>query len=96
MEHKVLSEEEKDEIIVSFLGAQERDEFCHQLNLDRYNQMLSVLPEGEWKSQIAKLRDETAQRLDEVRSIIAATVPQLPPAERVQAAKGRLQRMTGT
>jgi hypothetical protein len=90
MAYRVLSQDEQDEIIVAFMQAQERDLYCHQLNLARYNQMLSKLPDGEWKSQIIKLRDETAKRLDEVQSIIAATESQLPPAEQIEAAKTRL------
>ena len=91
MEYQVLSQEEQDDIIVSFLLSQERDEFCHQLNLERYKQMLTVLPEGAWKSQVTKLRDETSKRLEEVKSISAATIAQLPPAERIETAKQRLK-----
>ncbi|HUV56508.1 MAG TPA: hypothetical protein VMV84_04675 [Dehalococcoidales bacterium] len=89
-DYNVLSQEEQDEIIVSFMQAQERDDFCHQLNLSRYETMLKTLPEGDWKSRVAKLRAETVQRLAEVRSIIAATEPQLPSAERLAVAKNRL------
>jgi hypothetical protein len=90
MPYKILSQDEQDEIIVSFMQAQERDEFTHKINLERFDRMLENLPEGEWRSRVAKLRTDTAQRLEEVRSIIAATEPQLPPDERVQKAKTRL------
>lgn len=88
---KVLSEEERDRILVEFLEAQERDLFCHYVNLERYDEMLRTLPPGEWRNHIAKLREETAKRLEEVESIIAATLPQLPPEERLERAKAALR-----
>ena len=91
MPYEILSQEEQDDIIMSFLLSQERDEYCHQLNLTRYEQMLTVLPDGPWKQTITKYRDETNQRLAEVRSIIAATQAQLPPADRKQAAITRVR-----
>jgi hypothetical protein len=90
MPYNVLSQDEQDEIIVAFMQAQERDLFCHQLNLERYNRMLETLADGEFKSHITKLRDETAKRLAEVQAIIAATECQLPPQERIEAAKTRI------
>ena len=90
MSYKILTQDEQDEIIVSFLHAQERDEFCHQLNLARFDQMLSSLPEGKYKERITQLRNETNERLNEVTSIIAATQAQIPPKERVDAATARI------
>ena len=89
MDYKILTQEEQDDITASFLASQERDEFCHQTNLARYKAMLKSLPEGKWKQQVASLHDETVERLAEVQSIIAAT--ELPPAERLTAAKNRIK-----
>ena len=91
MLYEILSQDEQDEIIVSFLLAQERDQFCHELNRTRYDAMLLTLPEGKWKEQITELRAETLSRLNEVNTIIEATKPQLPDAVRVNAAKDRIK-----
>jgi len=90
-EYSVLSQDEQDDIVVSFMEAQERDLFSHRLNLERFDKMLSSLPEGKWKSRISDLRAETASRIAEVESIITATKGQLPTAGRIEAAKSRLQ-----
>ena len=87
---KVLTEEEQDEIIVEFLEAQERDLFSHTINLDRFERMLRKLPNGPWRERIEELKRQTQERLMEVASIIEATLPQLPPPERIRAAKQRL------
>ena len=88
-EYKTLSQEEMDEIVVDFLKAQERDLFCHEINLARYEEMLKVLPPGPWRDRITQLRDETIQRKAEVESIIAAT--QVPNKQRIEAALKRIK-----
>ena len=92
---KVLEQNEQDDIIVSFLLTQERDKYCHQLNLNRYDEILKTLSDGKWKKKITMLRIESAERLAEVDSIIAATERQLPPDKRFQAAKSRLKQKNG-
>lgn len=88
---KVLSQEDQDEILVEFLEAQERDLFCHQINLERYQEMLETLEPGPWRDRILQLKQETESRLEEVESIIEATLRQLPPPERLEAAKQRVK-----
>jgi len=82
----LMTQDEKDEIVVEFMLSQERDSYCHTLNLERYDQMLNGLPEGEWKKRVEHLRAETAKRLNEVDTIIAATEKQMPPKARIEAA----------
>lgn len=89
-EYKCLTQEERDEIVVAFLQAQERDKFCHELNLERYDDMLTVLPGGKWRERVTRLRAETEGRLAEVDSIITGTEKQLPDEARMQAARERL------
>lgn len=89
-EYVVLDQDERDEIIVSYLKAQERDLFCHRINLERYNEMLKTLPEGKFKSHINDLRLQTLEKLSEVESIINATKRQLPPLERINTALMRI------
>lgn len=91
MPYEVLTQEEQDEIMVGFLLSQERDEFCHSLNLERYEKMLADIPEGPWRKRIIKLRDETVGRLAEVRSILEATRAQLPPRGRIEGALARIK-----
>jgi hypothetical protein len=90
MEYTILSQDEQDEIIVAYLMAQERDAFCHNLNLERFERMIPSVAEGPWKERITHLRDETKQRLSEVQSLIEATRGQLPPADRINKARARI------
>lgn len=87
----LLTEEEKDDITVSFLKSQERDMYCHEVNIERYNTMLPTLPEGDFKKRIQHLLNDENKRKTEIESIIVATVPKLPSKERVAAAKIRLE-----
>lgn len=89
---RILSDEEKDNIIVEFMESQERDLYCLELNEERYAKMLKTLPPGKWKDRITQLHAETVERKTEVESIIAATAGQLPTAERIAAAKARLHK----
>ncbi|MBA7708237.1 hypothetical protein ES703_117130 [subsurface metagenome] len=90
-EYQILTEDEQDDIKVSFLRSQEKDKYCHAINKERYTAMLSVLEDGAWKTRVEKLLAETTGRLAEVDSIIAATLPQMPTQERIDAAIVRLQ-----
>ena len=87
----VLNEEEQDDIIVSFMQAQERDKFCHELNLSRYEAMLTTELRDDFRNKITQLKDETLSRLEEVDAIIAATRAQIPNSSRINAAKTRLR-----
>ena len=89
-DYQVLSQEEQDDIIVSFMHGQERDKYCHELNLARYAEMLKTLEAGPWRDRVSKLNGETVSRLAEVNSIIDVTTPQMPPPDRITAAKQRL------
>jgi hypothetical protein len=88
--YKLLTDDEKDEIMAAFIHAQERDLYCHTLGLERYNEILKNVAEGPWKKRIQALQREVILRLAEVESIITATTPQLPSSERLAAAKDRL------
>ena len=91
MEYTLLTEEEQDDIIVTFMQAQERDAFCHQINMERYDSMLVELPDDAFKKKIQGLMDETAGRLGEVTGIINATVKQMPDSVRIAASVARIK-----
>jgi hypothetical protein len=91
-DYSILSQDEQDDIVVDFMHAQERDKFCHELNLDRYDTILKAAEDGPWKKRVEDLRKETISRLAEVNSIIGATRKQLPPDARINAAKSRLNK----
>lgn len=93
-EYKLLTQDEQDEITASFLIAQERDLFCHQLNKERFTEMLKSLPEGDWKKRIKTLSDDTDKRIIEVDSLIKAT--KLPSTERLNAALQRVKAKEAT
>ena len=64
--------------LVEFLAAQERDLYCHQFNLQRYDAMLADASiNGAFRSKIEQLRAETVERIAEVSAIIRHTIPQL-------------------
>ena len=90
-EYRLLTQEEQDEIVATFLKAQERDLFTHRLNLQRFETMLPTLPPGEFKQRIQQLRSETIERIAEVEAIIEKTLPQAPPVERMRAAIARVE-----
>lgn len=90
MEYQVLSQDEQDDIVVSFMLSQERDKYCHELNLQRYTGMLEKLEPGKWRDQVLKLQADTVSRLAEINSIIEASKGQMPPAGRKTAAEQRI------
>lgn len=91
MNYIALSSEQQEEIAVQFLEATERDHFCHQLNRDRYVEMLKDLqPNDPFKKRIQQLLTETESRITEVELIIAKTLPQVQNVD-VQAVQARLK-----
>jgi hypothetical protein len=91
MAYLVLSQDEQDDIIVQFLGAQERDQFCHALNQTRYEAMGPALPDGDFKTRVQNLLETTIKAKAEVESIIAETTKQLPDQARIDAAIARVK-----
>jgi hypothetical protein len=91
MSYKTISEDEKDDIIVSFLHQQELDHLCHSINKVRYEKILSdrSIPDDEFKQNIQKLKDEVELRISQVEKIIEHTVEQLPSQERIDASVER-------
>jgi len=75
----VLTDQEKNDIVVAFLLAQERDHFCHSINLDRYNNILKTISTDDpFYSRVQQLQKETVERLNEVTAILTTTATQLP------------------
>lgn len=90
-EYQVLSQEEQDDIIVSFMLSQERDKFCLELNLNRYKDILEKGDgKGKWHDRVKELQAESVERLAEIDSIIGASKGQMPPQERIVAAQQRI------
>lgn len=93
--YQLLTQEEQDDIIVGYMLAQEKDAYCHSINLERYNDMLLALPAGKFKERIEELRNDTQLRLTEVQAIVNATKPQMPPKARQDAALQRIKAKEG-
>jgi hypothetical protein len=93
MEYKLLSDDEKDEIIAAFLKAQERDHYCYSINAERYATMLDdpLLTDMEFRARIEKLviTERAAQR--QVEKIVEHSAAQLPTKEKLDAAFARLK-----
>lgn len=84
-----LTQDEMDDALVNTHKANEMDLYIHGVNKERYETMLQTLPDGKFKDRITGLLAETNDRILEVSSILDATTPQLPPAERVTASLDR-------
>ncbi len=92
MAYKVLTQEDQDEIMFQFLEAQERDQFCHTINLERYNKILAdKAVNGAFRKRIEDLKGQTVSRLAEVEAIIKSSETQIPEKARLEAAKVRIQ-----
>ncbi|MDD3474320.1 MAG: hypothetical protein PHP08_00270 [Candidatus Dojkabacteria bacterium] len=92
IQYKTLTQDEKDDVIVSFLHQQEIDHYCHSINKERYEKLLSdnKLPEGTFKENIQNLMKELESRITEVERIIENTKSQLPSQERIESAIVRM------
>lgn len=89
--YQFLTEEEKHDMIVPFLHAQERDHYAHSINKERYERILldkTLTP--QFRSRIQDLLNQTNDRLHEVTHIMEKTRAQLPAPEAVEAAKQRM------
>ena len=88
----LLDQDKADDTVVAFYHEQEYTHYCHMINKERYEQILSSpIPSEAFGNRIVQLLNETNERLEEVGAIIAATVPQLPSQERIEAALLRLK-----
>lgn len=85
MQFKTLTQEEMDDMLVSTLKAQEVDLYIHTVNKQRYEEMLKTMEEGEFKSRVQHLLQETDTRITEVNTILNALEKQLPIQSRVDA-----------
>lgn len=92
--YKTLTQDEMDDIIVSFLHQQELELFCHSINLERYTNMIKDenLPEGNFKDNLKKLKKELETRITEVKGIVENTKSQLPSEERIKASLIRIEK----
>jgi hypothetical protein len=92
MDYQVLTDEEKHDMLVNTLYAQERDHWMHTVNKERYEAILAdpdVKP--NLRAQVQKLLTDTESRIHEVTHIIEKLRPQLPAAEHIQAAVVRIR-----
>src|SRR5258705_8994004 len=84
MKYKILTDEEQDDILASFLLGQERDHYCHEINEQRYEEMLPTLPDGAFKERIATLLKDTKERKKEVEHILTKTHAQIAGRDKDQ------------
>ena len=91
MAYLVLTQDEQDDIMVAFMLAQERDQFTHGVNRQRYEAMLLTLNAGPFRDRINQLLSETNSRIVEVDAIVQHSFSQMPPSVRIAAAVARLK-----
>jgi Tfp pilus assembly protein PilO len=95
MNYKTLKQDEMQEVIVSFYKGQETDLYVHNINKERYEEMLKTLPEGPFKTRVEKLLAETNERIEEVSAILAATEKQLPAQNEIDTVLASLELKEG-
>lgn len=84
-EYKVLSQDDRDDMIVHFYHSQESDLFLHRINLERYDKMLKGSLEDKFRERITELVRQEKAALANVVAIMKATEGQLPTQERITA-----------
>lgn len=87
----VLSQDEKNDCIVSFLKGQEFDYYTNTINLERYQKLYDLLEDGTFKTKIGVSITETQNALNEVGAIIDCTIPQLPSEKEIDKSIKRLK-----
>lgn len=74
MKYKILGKREQKKVVREYLLQQEREHYCHAINLARYAELLRVLPDGEFRTRIGQLHAECQARMAEVEAIVKATI----------------------
>ena len=91
-EYRHLSLDERDEMLVATMQAQERDLFMHTVNLERFEAIIAAAGTASpFTERIAGEIPVLRSRIVEVTAIIAALEPQMPPQARAAAAASRLK-----
>ena len=90
-QYRHLSLDERDDMLVATLQAQERDLFTHIINLERFEAIAAAGTASPFTTRIAEEIPVVRSRIAEVSAIIAALEPQMPPKERADAAAARLK-----
>lgn len=89
--YQLLTQDEQDDMLAQTLLAQERDLFMHTVNRERYQAIIEdQQTPAEFLERVITLRNETDGRLAEVGAIVRALNLQLPPPERLEAARTRI------
>lgn len=89
---KLLTQDERDEMLAQTLKNQEVDIFMHTVNKSRYQQIIPQLAEdNQLRKKLEKDVHDIDNRLAEIGAIITALTPQLPPLSRLKAAMSRLE-----
>jgi hypothetical protein len=91
-EYKLLTQDERDEMLAQTLKAQETDLFMHTSNKERFLEMIDLLPEDNlFRKKLEKEIEVIDSRLIEVSTIIETLEHQLPDNQRLQAAMTRIK-----
>jgi len=86
-----ITAEEKEDMLIQTLKAQEMDLYIHNLNKERYQDMLPNLPEGPFKVRIEGEINTIDSRLVEVNAVITALDKQIPVGTDVAVVMARLK-----
>ena len=89
-EYKYLSLDERDDMLVATMQAQERDLFMHTINLERFEAIIAA-EASPFTTRIAEEIPILKSRIAEVSVIIAALEPQMPPKARADMSAARLK-----
>ena len=76
---KTLTAEEQEEMLVNTLKAQELDLYMHTMNKERFQDMITALPDGnDFKTKLQSEIVVIDSRLVEVNTTIASLEKQIP------------------
>ena len=90
-QYRHLSLDERDDMLVATMQAQERDLFTHTINLERFEAIAAAGAASPFTTRIAAEIPVVRSRIAEVSAIIAALEPQMPPKARADTAAARLK-----
>ena len=87
-----ITDQEKEDMLIQTLRAQEMDLYIHNLNKVRYQDIVASLPKGnEFRANLEKEILVIDSRLEEVNATVAALDKQMPTNINVAVVMARLK-----
>mgnify|MGYP007080331985 CR=1 FL=1 len=85
MHYQQLTQQEMDTTIAENLHGREVEHFHHELNIAVYDELLTTLPAGEWRSRVQQLRNEGQVEIDKIAGLHASLLTCIPQKDQEAA-----------